>query len=227
MAKIRRDEVIVAALDLLNEVGLDGVTTRLLAQRLGVESPALYWHFRDKSALLNEMAAFVVAKHFATTIPEDVHHWREWFAQNARNFRQALLAFRDGARLHAGSTPDANELGRVGPKVDYLVRAGIPRREALMALLTAGQFTLGSVLEQQARQHRKSPVEERAALVTPSRDELPEMVERAASHADAAFGFGLELIIDGVHKRMKTATASATQRRLAARKPKRAQHVAS
>ena len=36
MAKIRREEVIAAALDLLNQVGLDGLSTRRLAQRLGV-----------------------------------------------------------------------------------------------------------------------------------------------------------------------------------------------
>ena len=37
------DQVVQAAITLLDEVGLDGLTTRALATRLGVQSPALYW----------------------------------------------------------------------------------------------------------------------------------------------------------------------------------------
>ena len=43
MAKIQRDQVINAALALLDEVGLEAITTRKLAQKLGVESATLYW----------------------------------------------------------------------------------------------------------------------------------------------------------------------------------------
>ena len=53
MTKLQPNTVIRAALDLLNEVGVDGLTTRKLAERLGVQQPALYWHFRNKRALLD------------------------------------------------------------------------------------------------------------------------------------------------------------------------------
>ena len=56
MAKIQRDQVIEAALALLDEVGLEAITTRKLAQKLGVESATLYWHFKNKASLLEEMA---------------------------------------------------------------------------------------------------------------------------------------------------------------------------
>ena len=45
-----------AALDLLDEAGMDGLTVRALASRLGVQAPALYWHVPSKQALLDEMA---------------------------------------------------------------------------------------------------------------------------------------------------------------------------
>ena len=54
--KLQRDAVIRTALDLLDEVGIDGLSTRRLAERLGVQSPALYWHFKNKRALLDAMA---------------------------------------------------------------------------------------------------------------------------------------------------------------------------
>jgi TetR/AcrR family tetracycline transcriptional repressor len=201
MAKIRRSEVVIAALDLLNEVGLDGLSTRRLAERLGVESSALYWHFSDKASLLNEMASFAVAKHHSVSVPEDTQRWAAWFADNARAFRATLMAYRDGARLHAGSTPDASEMARILPKLDYLFRVGVPRHEALMALLAAGQFTLGCVMDAQARPSDTNQVESELEVFKQSEPHLAKIMHRVHRNADAAFEFGLQLIIDGLqHK---------------------------
>ena len=56
MTKLSRETVIRAALDLLNEVGVDGLSTRRLAERLGVQQPALYWHFKNKRELLDALS---------------------------------------------------------------------------------------------------------------------------------------------------------------------------
>ncbi|MBY6270109.1 TetR family transcriptional regulator, partial [Parageobacillus thermoglucosidasius] len=50
---LRKEQIIEEALQLLNESGLEGVTLRKLAKRLGVQAPALYWHFNNKAALVN------------------------------------------------------------------------------------------------------------------------------------------------------------------------------
>src|SRR6266540_7463410 len=39
-----KDRIVAEAVALLDEGGLDGVTLRKLAQRLGVQAPTLYWH---------------------------------------------------------------------------------------------------------------------------------------------------------------------------------------
>ena len=41
-SRLNRDDILRAALDLLNEVGIDALSTRRLAERLGVQSPTLY-----------------------------------------------------------------------------------------------------------------------------------------------------------------------------------------
>ncbi len=56
MTKLDKGTVIAAALELLNEVGMDNLTTRKLAERLKVQQPALYWHFQNKRALLDALA---------------------------------------------------------------------------------------------------------------------------------------------------------------------------
>ena len=188
MAKIQRDQVIEAALALLDEVGLEAITTRKLAQKLGVESATLYWHFKNKASLLEEMASAVLAKHHSLPVPEDIAEWANWLADNARSFRRALLAHRDGALLHAGTSP-----ARVGgdtfrPKVAYLARVGFTEADAAMILLTLSEYTLGCVLEEQSR----SGGDDNQILSKTSIESL------VYPHPDTAFEFGLSLIMKGL-----------------------------
>ncbi len=48
----RRDQIVEAALELLAEVPLGGVTTRAIAKRVGVSQPALFRHFRSRDDIL-------------------------------------------------------------------------------------------------------------------------------------------------------------------------------
>ena len=207
MAKVRPEEVVAAGLELLEEVGLDAFTTRLLAKRLQIESATLYWHFRDKATLLGVMASAALARHHTLGVPPETGQWPGWFADNARSFRRALLAHRDGARLHADTMPSPMEVARLVPKVTYLVSAGFSEHEALMALLAVSQFTIGCVLEEQARAER--------AEVAPLTVAVPEtmvgapgchaavvVAGGAATHDGAAFEFGLSLLLDGLRRRL-------------------------
>ncbi|MEU2205766.1 TetR/AcrR family transcriptional regulator C-terminal domain-containing protein [Streptomyces hygroscopicus] len=183
---MNRETVIAEALDLLDEVGLDAVSTRRLAKRLGVEQPSLYWHFRTKKDLLAAMAEAAMAPHAAAPLPTPDDDWRDWFLENTRGFRRTLLMRRDGARLHAGSTP-AGDLDRVRRKMEFLVASGVPERDAQMAMLAAGRFTVGSVLEEQA-----DPGPGAAA-------ELP--ADMPAIDHESAFEAGLALILEGLARR--------------------------
>lgn len=187
MAKLERDTVISEALDLLDEVGLDVVSTRRLAARLGVEQPSLYWHFRNKQELLAAMAEAAMAPHVAAPLPRPADDWREWFLENTRSFRSTLLLRRDGARLHAGLVPGA-DLDRIARKMAFLVASGVPERDAQFAMLAASRFTVGSVLEEQA-----DVQDGMRADGVPSIDH------------PVAFEEGLALILDGLSRRVSGA----------------------
>lgn len=49
----RREELIAAALEIIAEHGVDGLTTQDLARRVGLVPSALYRHFSDMAALLD------------------------------------------------------------------------------------------------------------------------------------------------------------------------------
>ncbi|WP_240356954.1 TetR family transcriptional regulator [Myxococcus eversor] len=54
--RIQREQVVRAAWTWVDELGVEGLTMRLLAQALAVQAPSLYWHFPSKQALLETMA---------------------------------------------------------------------------------------------------------------------------------------------------------------------------
>ncbi|MET7358913.1 TetR/AcrR family transcriptional regulator C-terminal domain-containing protein [Streptomyces sp. NPDC005562] len=192
---MNRATVVTEALNLLDDVGLENVSTRRLAQRLGVEQPSLYYHFRTKKDLLAAMAQAAMAPHADAPLPAPEDDWREWFLENTRSFRRTLLLRRDGARLHAGSAP-TGDLDRIRRKMTFLVTSGVPEREAQMAMLAAGRYTVGSVLEEQADTGAGDAMEGLA--------DVPEL-----DH-ETAFEAGLALILEGLVQRTEAAASRAS-----------------
>src|SRR3954471_22746225 len=98
--QLHRGDVVRGALTLLDSDGLDALTMRKLAAHLGVQAGALYWHFPNKQALLDAAAEGIVAKADFTLPPAP---WDVQARTLAHQIRAALLAYRDGARLVAGT----------------------------------------------------------------------------------------------------------------------------
>ena len=83
MTKLDKGTVIAAALELLNEVGMDNLTTRKLAERLKVQQPALYWHFQNKRALLDALAEAMLMERHTRSLPKEGEDWRVYLKENA------------------------------------------------------------------------------------------------------------------------------------------------
>ena len=62
MAGVNRAGLADAALELVQEDGLDALTMRTLADRTGVKAASLYWHVRDRDELLELMADALLAR---------------------------------------------------------------------------------------------------------------------------------------------------------------------
>lgn len=142
------DQIVTEALMLLNEAGIDGISTRKIAKQLGVEQPALYWHFKNKDRLLQAMAEAAMQTHWNFPLPEEGQDVKTWLINNLKSFRHTLLLYRDGARLHAFHVP-GDDSGRLEQKISFLVGQGIDENDAKLALMTASKFTVGFVLEEQ------------------------------------------------------------------------------
>src|SRR5947209_18421290 len=93
-------QIVRAALDLLDEVGFDGLTMRNLAKKLGVQAASLYWHVRSKQDLLSLVAEEICAQMHE---PDRTLSWKKQLEAMANEYRGVLLAHRDAARVLASS----------------------------------------------------------------------------------------------------------------------------
>jgi len=146
-----KQRIVSEAVALLDADGLDGVTTRKLAARLGVQSPTLYWHFPNKAALVTAIAEAILQQEFPELAPPGpAERWQDWLTELAGRLRRALLAHPDGARVISAAQLSLRMAAISELAMSTLVARDIPLRQARMIVLTVERFTVGYVLEEQA-----------------------------------------------------------------------------
>jgi len=138
-----REQLIAAAFGQLEEEGLEGLSMRRLAGRLGVQAPALYWYVADKAELLGLMAREIYAAAYAGVPP--VADWRTWLEAFGRALRAAFRARRDGARLCAIAKPSsARDVSDHARRIAApLVVLGLDQTHALSFQASVISFVLG------------------------------------------------------------------------------------
>ncbi|MFF0416130.1 TetR/AcrR family transcriptional regulator C-terminal domain-containing protein [Kitasatospora sp. NPDC004745] len=201
----RLDRKLVAdtALRLLDEVGLDGLTLRAIAAELDVKAPALYWHFKDKQALLDEMATEMMRRMNSAGEPP-AGDWREAYRAAMHGLRAQLLRYRDGARVYSGARfTDTSYAAGLDAGLRLLVDAGFTLTAAARAWYTGYSYTIGYTVEQQAM--GPNPFVGEAGY------DLEARAERLAAHPlaaaaglvmfgdfDEGYAQGLEAILVGI-----------------------------
>jgi AcrR family transcriptional regulator len=116
------DAIVAAAIEVLDETGVAGLTMRHVAERVGTAAGSLYVHVANKNELLELVYDALVGQ---VSLPEpDGAIWREQVHQMLGDLYDVLASHRDAAL--AG-------LGRIPTSPQTLTAA-----EALVAVLRAG-----------------------------------------------------------------------------------------
>ncbi|WOQ16587.1 TetR/AcrR family transcriptional regulator C-terminal domain-containing protein [Raineyella sp. W15-4] len=202
---LTRDRVVAGAVDLADQEGLDALTIRALAARLGVRPMALYHHVAHKEAILDAIVDAVFAE---VHVPTATGRWRDELAHRSRSMRAAL-----------GRHPWAVALmeTRAHPG-----RASLANHEAVLAVLSAAGFALPAaghayaVLDAyvygfalQEAMLASVDLEGSAEDLVSGMDlaDFPRLAEFAAGHATVpgyAFGdsfeVGLRIVLDGLEE---------------------------
>ena len=196
-----REDVVRAGLRLLDEVGLDNLSLRKLAKELGIQAPTLYWHFKNKQDLLDEMAATAMAEaDDGGSVPEPGAEWDCWLAWMARRIRRGMLAHRDGALLASASRPSEDRWEYVEGILVMLQKAGFTPAGAMRGIGTLTNYVLGTTLEEQQAANRDDEQAER-----PDFTAYPMLRDAVLAAADpvARFEHGLSLILDGMRAQLE------------------------
>jgi len=202
--KLTSDAIARAALRALNEVGLDGLTMRVLAKELGVQAPTLYWHVKNKQELLDAMADLLAAEAAeGLEAPRRDESWSDWLVALAVRNRRTLLRYRDGARVAAGAYSSHPAVGRT---IELILRtlqdAGFEPATAARVFPVLLHYTIGFTIEEQARSgaaYERNPYRD-GLRVDAERFPLTASVagELYPEDTDANFEYGLRVILSGM-----------------------------
>ncbi|MFK0170322.1 TetR/AcrR family transcriptional regulator C-terminal domain-containing protein [Streptomyces sp. NPDC090306] len=209
-----RKRVADTALALLNEVGLDGLSLRAIARELDVKAPALYWHFKDKQALLDEMATEMYRRMVEGAPPPADTTWQERLLTSCHGLRAALLSYRDGAKVYSGSRFTGTLHGvEMEATLRLFTGSGFTLAQSVRATSTAYLYTLGFVAEEQGV--RPLPGERRPGFDVGERARLlADFPLTAAAGADLfqdydrLFEEGLAMVVAGVEARYRPGAAA-------------------
>lgn len=198
MTRLKREQLVRAALDLVDEQGGEALTMRSLAARVDRQVSSLYNHVGSRAELIELVRARIVEGIDVSAF--GVQPWDAALEAWARSYLTAFAAHPNVIPLLA-TTPirDRSTLEMYETVVGSLLDGGWPARDAVAVMRTVEAHVLGSALDIVAPgdllAHATVPAELgalRAALD-------PEHAD--ASGAERAFRVGLEALMHGLRAR--------------------------
>ncbi len=194
-AGLSRDHIVEQAIALMDAEGTPALTIRRLARELGVEAPALYWHFADKNELCREIVR---------TVGEQLEVTSSTRGTPRRRLEHHFHAVRDHWRKH----PGVLELSRQFPPsaggavarhgLQMVEQLGVAPADALecyrsLSWTVTGFVILEQTLEQSVHHRRLGPTRWELAI-----DDEPSP---SSFDTDELFTTTLGLALDGLERR--------------------------
>jgi AcrR family transcriptional regulator len=193
-------------MDLADERGIESLTMRGLGRRLGVEAASLYNHVSGKDDVLDGMVEDVVSQ---IDLPGEDVDWAEAMRRRAVSARALFARHRWAAGLiDSRERSGAVSLAYADRVLGALLAAGFSPRAAGNAFLALDSYIYG--YERQRSNISLGDDEDTGApareVLEAARGAFPSLVLVATEYAgepfddDAAFAFGLGLILDGLRR---------------------------
>jgi AcrR family transcriptional regulator len=196
-AKLSRPLVLAAAVELVDAHGIEALSMRSLAARLGVEAMSLYNHVPSKEALLDGIVETVLDEVHA---PVDDHSWRETLQELALRHRAAALRHPRVMLLFSGRTVTSPAWRRaVEDTFAALEHGGFSPTAAVNAYRIFWGYVVGYV-HSELRNAESPGLDAYLAALPP--DDFPATHAHAKELADvdrdAEFQRGVELVLDAI-----------------------------
>ncbi|MER9438071.1 TetR/AcrR family transcriptional regulator C-terminal domain-containing protein [Mesorhizobium sp. M0618] len=200
---LSRERIVAIAVELLDAQGIDGLTMRRLADRLGSGVMSLYWHVDNKEDVF-DLALDSVLEHRRSPETGESPDWRGDVVHMLEDWRARMLRHPWSASLLPRRALGPNILSRLEMLSKTLSRAGVADANLNAAIWSLWNYVMGATL---TRASFDLSEEDRAAAqqrLTHLSEHYPT-IERSRllldNDWDGAFRKGLDFLLDGLSPR--------------------------
>jgi AcrR family transcriptional regulator len=196
------ERIVATAVDLLDAQGVDGLTMRRLADRLGSGAMSLYWHVESKEDVF-DLALDSVLEYPGPPQMAEPLGWRGDVVHMLENWRAIMLRHPWSASLLPRRALGPNMLSRLELLSKTLSRAGVADADLNVAIWSLWNYVMGATItrasfdlsdDDKAAQQRLARLSERYPTIERSRLLLD-------NDWDGAFRKGLDFLLDGLAPR--------------------------
>jgi AcrR family transcriptional regulator len=201
--RLTKDQVVNAALAIIKQSGIDGLTMRALAAELGSSPMAPYYYVETKSDLIRLLGNSILAR--VEVPPKDAGRWDERLRTLLRDQRNALKKHR-GLReaIYPGNGDLEERLRLEDAEFDLLLEAGFEPRHAVGAYRILLDWFMGNaVVESGMRNPRGLRSPEKSSRIQQTALDLTPRLS-----ADDYFEIGLDSVISALQIRLERSQSS-------------------
>jgi AcrR family transcriptional regulator len=151
--KLSREKILRAALAIVGEDGLEGLTIRRLATALGVTPMAVYRHFENKAEITLGLLEVIIGD--AAPSDHQEQDWRAWILESFSRMYDALVEHPAVIPLLGTSVSfGRHALEQMDSALGVLMGAGLDAENAAHAFHSMISYTIGAVAIRSAAQRQ-------------------------------------------------------------------------
>ncbi len=153
--KLKKEVILLEAFVVLNDEGLEKFNMRSLARALSVSATALYWHYKNKNELIDDMVNQIYSNAYNST--KECRGWQSNLKMLGSSLRKELELHRDSVGLIASRLPSENNLLEANRKsiATRMTDDGLAEEQAWQFVSVIISFVLGWMSYYQNEEYRE------------------------------------------------------------------------
>ncbi|KKB06738.1 TetR family transcriptional regulator [Devosia geojensis] len=194
------ERIVAAAVELLDAEGVDGLTMRKLADRVGAGAMSLYWHVDNKEAVF-DLALDSVLEYREPPQAGESQDWRGEVLHMLEDWRASMLRHPWSAALLPRRALGPNILLRLELLGRTLSRAGVADADLNVALWSLWNHVMGATITRASFERSDDDLAAAQQRLTGLSERYPT-IERSRllldNDWDGTFRDGLDFLLDGL-----------------------------
>jgi AcrR family transcriptional regulator len=210
VAALDRERIVATAVELADRVGIEPLTIRSLAAELGVGAMSIYHYLPNKDRIMDAMVDAVFAE---IEMPRPGEPWRAALHRRTASARQALHRHRWAIGLmDSRPNPGPATLAHHDAVIGCLRSNGFSLAMTAHAFAVIDAYLYGFSLQAASLpfgDHQEMSAVAEGMFVDTFAADYPHLTELALQHSmrpdyrfEDEFDYGLELVLDGIERRL-------------------------